>query len=225
VGVPVGMKPPPRVENGGTSICALRFCRVSTMDRSPSGPKSKRLKEPGAAVRYAVLLRQPERHPLQIRLVGRAAAAGERALRALGVVLRAVLPGVVGHLVVVEDGDPRVSAVRECQIRVGLVQRVPQPVPGQVDGLGGGDAVPLADQLGRAVAVSAVAVLVHVSRPHAARSRRFVAFGERPVRGEVTARVVAARHQGEPQRVHAVAVVRRGPGLADDARLALAWKR
>jgi hypothetical protein len=72
-------------------------------------------------VRQRVLVGQPERHPLQVRLVRHPPAPRERPLGPRGVVLRAVVPGVVGHLVVVEDRDPGVLPVCRRQIRVGLV--------------------------------------------------------------------------------------------------------
>ena len=41
---PEGMNPPPVVVNPATSICLLRFCLVSTTDRSARAPNVKRLK-------------------------------------------------------------------------------------------------------------------------------------------------------------------------------------
>jgi hypothetical protein len=79
----------------GLSSCAtavwltawLRFCRVSTTNRSAIGTEGEAPPEPGAAVRDA-LVRQPDRHPLQVGLVGQPAAHEEVAL-GLGLVVLA----------------------------------------------------------------------------------------------------------------------------------------
>jgi hypothetical protein len=122
--------------------------------------------------------------------------------------------------VVVEDGDPRVLPVRVREIRIGLVQCVPEPVAAQVDGLGDRLGVALSDQRGRAVAVGAVAVLVDVI-PDVQDEVEVVAVAECPVGTEVAAGVVAARHQRQAQRVDLVRFVRSGLRTPDRAGLAV----
>ena len=107
----------------------------------------------------------------------------------------------------------------ELEVRVGLVQRVPQPVALEVDRLRGRDAVALADEVRGSVAVRAVAVLVDVVAD-VQHEVQVVALPQRPVGGEVAAGVVAARDEREPQRVRVAGLVGCGLRPADDARLA-----
>lgn len=82
--------------------------------------------------------RRADRHPLEVRLLGGGLPVGPGALRALGVVLRAPGPGVVGELVVVPHGDDRGGGVQRLEVRVGLVTGVPDAVVGEGDDLVGG---------------------------------------------------------------------------------------
>ena len=170
-------------------------------------------------MRHGLLLGQPERHPFEVGLVGLTPALQEVALGARGVVLRAGGPGVVGHLMVVEDRDPGVHLVRQRRVGVGLVQRMPQPVAAQVDGLGLRYVVALADQALGTVPVGAVAVLVDVVADMK-HEVEVVAASNAAVRREVPARVVAAGHQCQPKGVHLAGLVRGGLGASDRAELA-----
>ena len=82
--------------------------------------------------------RRADRHPLEVGLLGGRLAVRPGALGALGVVVRAAGPGVVGELVVVPDRDDRRLVVQGLQIRVGLVLAVPGAVVGERDDLVGG---------------------------------------------------------------------------------------
>ena len=157
--------------------------------------------DPDAAV-------EPRGHPLVVRPVRAGAAGLEAALAAVavagGVVLGAVLPRVVGDLVVVPGDDPRVLRVGVLQVRVGLVLRVPLPVVRQRDHLVGG--LVLADVLVvRAVAVLAGAVLVEVvAQVH--HRVQVVARGQTAVGAEPAGLEVGAGDHAEAQ------VVRGGVG-------------
>ena len=98
------------------------------------------------------------------------------------------------------------------------MQGVAEPVALQVDGLRRRLGVPLADELVRAVAIGAVAVLVDVVA-HVQHEVQVVAHGDAAVGPEITAGVVAARHEGEAQRMGGRGVVGRGTGAADVAGL------
>lgn len=105
------------------------------------------------------------------------------------------------------------------RVGVGLVQRVAQPVAGEVDGLGGRLAVADADERGGAVAVVAVAVLVDVVAD-VEHEVEVVAGGDGAVGGEEAARVVAAGDERHPQRVGLARDVAGGLGATDVAELA-----
>jgi hypothetical protein len=134
------------------------------------------------------------------------------------VVLRTGGVGVVGDLVVVEDDDPRVPLVGRLLVGVGLVERVPHAVVLEADRLDGRLVVADADQRSRPVPVTrprdaplgrVVAVLVDVV-PEVQHRVEVVPGGQPAVGGEEAARVVAAGHEGQPQRVpHARLVWRR----------------
>ncbi len=168
-------------------------------DREVTEVSERELPEELGALVGQLLVGESERHPLEVGLHGVRATRQVVPLTGV-VVLGALGPGVVGHLVVVEDRDPRVLAVRGLEVAVGLVQGVPQPVALEVDRLGRGLTVADAHQLRWTVAVRTVAVLVDVVA-HVQDEVKVVASRDRAVGGEPATGVVAARGEGEPQRV------------------------
>ena len=131
-----------------------------------------------------------DRHPLLVHLQGRGHPCCVVALAVL-MVLRAVGPGVVGDLVVVEDRDERVTLMTLAQVGVGPVLGVAQAVVLQLAHLAVGLMVTVPGERVRAVAVIGIAVLVHVVA-QMQYEVDVVAFGECAIHGEVTAGVVGA---------------------------------
>ncbi len=159
------------------------------------------------------------RHPLVVGPVGAGAALEVVALPGLaaagGVVLRAVLPLVVGDLVVVPRDDPGVLRVQVLQVGVALVLGVPLPVVGQRHHLVGRLVLADVDVVG-AVAVLAGAVLVEVVAEVEHRVQ-VVALGEAAIGGEPPGLEVGTGDDTEPQVPGGGPGGRRGAHAADPA--------
>ncbi len=181
-------------------------------------PELQPPEEPGAVAEVGGAV-HPDRHPLVVRAVGAGAAAQVVALVLL-VVLPALLPLVVGDLVVVPGDDPGELGVRVLEVGVGLVLRVPLPVVGEADHLAGRDVRP--DVLvGLAVAVLAGRVLVEVVTEVQDRVQ-VVAGRDAAVGAEPAGLPVGAGDDPEPEVVGDGVPGGRGAGTAGAAGLARA---
>ncbi len=149
--------------------------------------------------------RDPHRHPLVVRPLGRAHPLGVRPLPRL-VLVRSMCPAAVGDLVVVPRGDERHRSVQRLEVAVGLVLRVPAAVVAQADDLAR-RVVPAHVLVAVAVRVLAGLVLIQVVA-EVDHGVEVSPLGEVPVRVEPARLPVGARHDPEPQPLRRAA--RRG---------------
>jgi hypothetical protein len=145
----------------------------------------------------------PDRHVLPPHLVGGGAARGPVA-RVDAAVLGVLASVVVVDLVVVPDGHERRAGVQGPQVRVGLVEAVAVPVPGQVPGL---------VQLVGARAAVAPAALVDVVAQ--ADDQIELLGGHVPLDHVPAARVALAGREADADGVHLRVVARQRAGAAD----------